>query len=269
MIWNVGGFDPVALDLGVLQIRWYALSYIAGILAVFKITPYLAKKYNPSITTDNIDDFFTWAVLGIVIGGRLGYVLFYQPEYYLSNPIEVLFIYKGGMAFHGGFLGVVLAGWLYCKKYKIDVVAMSDIFVVSIPLGLMFGRLANFVNGELWGRVTDGTWGVIFPNAGDLPRHPSQLYEAFLEGFVLFVLLYILVAHFEALKARGFALGVFVTGYGFSRILAENFREPDAFIGYLSHGTTMGQWLSIPMIIVGATFMRHGLRNTRGRSVGR
>ena len=257
-VWHVGGIDPVALDLGFLKIHWYALAYIAGILTVFKLTPYLAKRQSLNINAVAIDNFFTWAVLGIILGGRLGYVLFYQPTFYLSNPMEILAIYRGGMSFHGGFLGVVFAGYMYCRKNDISWLSLTDLFVVSIPLGLLFGRLANFINGELWGRITDGTWGVVFANAGDAPRHPSQLYEGLLEGLVLFVVLYVLATRFNGFKAKGLHTGVFLMGYGLSRIFVEGFRQPDAFIGTFAHGTTLGQWLSLPMVVIGASLIRYG-----------
>ena len=260
LVWHVGIIDPVAIDLGIVQVRWYALAYITGLLSTWKISVYLAKSQNLGFSEKFLDDFLTWAILGVILGGRLGYVLFYKPEFYLSNPLEILAISKGGMSFHGGFIGVGVAAYIYCKKHAVALLRFSDLFIVSIPIGLFCGRIANFVNGELWGRVTDGTWGVVFPYAGLQPRHPSQLYEAFFEGIVLFVLLYILATRFNSFKVKGLNTGVFIMGYGLSRIFVEGFREPDPFIGMLVHGTTFGQWLSVPMVIIGASLIRHGVR---------
>ena len=260
LIWHVGSIDPVAIDLGIVQVRWYALAYIAGLLSSLKLSIYLAKSQNLNFSEEFLDNFFTWAVLGVLLGGRLGYVMFYKPEFYLSNPMEILMVNKGGMSFHGAFIGVTLACYVYSKKHAMDMLRFSDLFVVTIPIGIFFGRMANFVNGELWGRVTDGTWGVVFPYGGDQPRHPSQLYEAFFEGIVLFVFLYILATRFNGFKVKGLNTGVFIMGYGLSRIFVEGFREPDAFIGMLVHSTTFGQWLSLPMVIIGASLIRHGVR---------
>ncbi|MGB1361314.1 MAG: prolipoprotein diacylglyceryl transferase [Alphaproteobacteria bacterium] len=263
MIWNFVNINPVALDLWGLKVHWYGIAYVVGLMGVFKLTPYLAKKYNNIVSPKILDDFFTWAVLGIILGGRLGYVLFYQPSYYLLNPIEVLYIMNGGMSFHGGILGVAIAMYVYAKRNKVDLFAFSDAFAVSVPIGLFFGRIANFVNAELWGRPTDGSWGVIFPNAGDMPRHPSQLYEAGLEGLLLLIVLLLMVIRYDGFKFKGLITGTFMMLYGISRIIVEGFREPDAFIGYLAHGTTWGQWLSVPMVILGANMLRLSIRSVR------
>ena len=259
MFFDVSNIDPVAIEFGFLQIKWYGLAYVVGLLGAFSLSKYLAKKYKSEVSPKQIDDFFVWAVLGVVIGGRLGYTLFYQPSYYLSNPLEILYIMNGGMSFHGGGLGVLVAFILYCKKHKISLLAFMDIFSVSTPIGLFLGRIANFINGELWGRETDGSWGFYFAGT-DIPRHPSQLYEAFGEGLLLLFILMLMVTRYDALKTKGLVAGTFIMLYGVARIFVEFFREPDVFIGYLSHQTTLGQWLSVPLVIFGTALIRKSLR---------
>ena len=260
-----------------LALRWYALAYIVGIVLGWRLAvravqqPRLWYKDTPSLTPAQIEDLLTWIIVGVILGGRLGYVLFYQPAYYAQNPGEILAVWQGGMAFHGGLLGVVLAGFIYTWRYKIARLGVADVMALGIPPGLLLGRLANFINAELWGRATDVPWGVAFPGGaaqncpdvdGLCARHPSQLYEAGLEGLVLGILLIWLVWRRDALKTPGFVAGTFFAGYGISRFFVEFFRQPDAQfvsagnpLGLVWHidgwGLTMGQILSAPMIILG------------------
>ncbi|WP_419899599.1 prolipoprotein diacylglyceryl transferase [Roseomonas sp. USHLN139] len=247
--------DPVLVEIGPFAIRWYALAYIAGILIGWRLMRRLAALEPVAASAEQIDDFVTWAVLGVILGGRLGYVLFYQPDHYLSAPWEALYLWKGGMSFHGGAAGVIVAVFLFCRRQGLNVLRFGDRLTAVVPVGLFFGRLANFINGELWGRVSDVPWAMVFPHGGPEPRHPSQLYQAFLEGFCLLVILQILV-RIPAIRARqGFIAGAFLAGYGIARIIGELFRQPDAQLGFLWGGATMGQLLSIPMVLVGAGLM--------------
>lgn len=252
--------DPVLIQIGPFAIRWYALAYIAGLLLGWRYLMRLADT--PTIwggkapfTRDQADDLLLWAALGVILGGRLGYVLFYNPAFYLSNPGDIIAVWNGGMSFHGGFLGVILAIYLFARRYDIPLWSLADGVAAVAPLGILFGRLANFINSELWGRTTDVAWGVIFPTGGPLPRHPSQLYEAALEGILLFVVLRYLTHHTSALTRPGIVAGTFFIGYGLSRIFVEFFREPDAHIGYLVGPVTQGMVLTLPMIIVGAAII--------------
>ena len=243
--------DPVALAIGPIQIRWYALAYIAGILLGWICIKRVVKLYPDAQrpTKDQIDDFMTWAILGIILGGRLGYILFYNFAQYLSDPVKIFYVWEGGMAFHGGFLGVVIATILFSLKNKLNMFRLGDVLACVAPIGLFFGRVANFINGELFGRVTDAPWGVVFPHAGPEPRHPSQLYEAGLEGFVLFVVMMVCVRS-KYLRARAGMLSViFILGYAISRVIVELFRQPDAHIGFVFGDVTMGQILSAGMIV--------------------
>jgi phosphatidylglycerol:prolipoprotein diacylglycerol transferase len=247
--------DPVLVEIGPLAIRWYALAYITGIVLGWWLARRLMALPPVAATREQVDDFVTWVTLGIILGGRLGYVLFYRPGYYLTAPWEALFVWQGGMAFHGGALGVIFAILLFCRKYRLDPFLFADRVVAVVPIGLFFGRLANFINGELWGRVSDVPWAMVFPTGGPEPRHPSQLYQAFLEGACLFALLMLLVRN-PAIRARpGFVSGAFLTGYGVARLVGELFRQPDAHLGFLLAGATMGQLLSLPMVAVGAWLM--------------
>ena len=243
--------DPVALQLGPLVVRWYALAYIAGILLGRLLARRLVALPPVAASRTQIDDAVTWITLGIILGGRLGYVLFYRPGSYIQAPWEALYVWQGGMSFHGGMLGVVLAMWFYARSQRISPLLLADRAVAVVPIGLFLGRLANFANGELWGRETDLPWAMVFPHAGPEPRHPSQLYQAFLEGICLFVLLQVLV-RIPAVRARpGLLSGVFLAGYGIARMIGELFRQPDAQLGFLLAGVTMGQLLSVPMVAVG------------------
>ncbi len=192
-----------------------------------------------------------WGVLGIVGGGRLGYVLFYKPSYYFSHPQHIFAVWEGGMSFHGGLLGVAIAFVFFCRKFHIAFFELMDVLACVVPIGLFCGRVANFINGELYGRATDAPWGMVFPHGGDLPRHPSQLYEASMEGVLLFILLFVLLKFTSARDRRGLLTGIFLIGYSCSRIIAEFFREPDDFLGFLWGGATMGQLLSLPMLACG------------------
>jgi phosphatidylglycerol:prolipoprotein diacylglycerol transferase len=243
--------DPIAIQIGPIAIRWYALAYIAGLIGGWQYCLQLAKRPPNVVTPKHIDDFVVWATIGVVLGGRLGFVLFYQPEHYLSRPLDILQVWKGGMSFHGGLLGVILAMIVFGRRYGTGFFALADIVAAATPIGLFFGRIANFINAELWGRVTDVPWAFIFPRAGAEPRHPSQLYEAGLEGLVLFTVLAVLVFRFDALRRPQLVSGAFLIGYGLARIAVETVRQPDAYIGFLSFGTTWGQWLSVPMVLYG------------------
>lgn len=243
--------DPVALALGPIVIRWYALAYLAGFVLGWRYCLYLARVNPKGPTPQQYDDFLTWAVLGTVIGGRLGYILFYQSDYYFAHPLEMLKVWHGGMSFHGGMLGVVAAAWLFTRRLHIGFFSFTDVLACVTPIGLGFGRLANFVNGELYGRATDVPWAIVFPRGGDVPRHPSQLYESFMEGAVLLIIM-ALLARRETWRARpGFLSGCFLFLYGVFRFTLEFFREPDAQLGFLWFGATMGQLLCIPMILFG------------------
>ena len=242
--------DPVAIALGPFVVRWYALAYIAGLLMGWRYCLILADRPPRLVERRDIDDFLVWATLGVVLGGRIGYVLFYQPGYYLQHPVEALYLWHGGMSFHGGALGVTLAILLFTRARGLAVLAFSDIIAEAIPIGLFFGRIANFINGELFGRETDVPWAMVFPNGGPVPRHPSQLYEAVCEGLFLFLLL-LLAEHRGARRRPGIVTGLFLIGYAVARMSGELFRQPDAQLGFLVFGTTMGQLLSIPVLIAG------------------
>jgi len=242
--------DPVAVAIGPFVVRWYALAYIVGLLLGWRYCLVLADRPPRLVERRDIDDFLVWATLGVVLGGRIGYVLFYQPGYYLQHPIEALYLWHGGMSFHGGALGVTLAILLFTRARRLPVLAFSDVIAEAIPIGLFFGRIANFINGELFGRETDIPWAMVFPNGGPVPRHPSQLYEAVCEGLLLFLLL-LLADHRGARLRPGIVTGLFLIGYAVARMSGELFRQPDAQLGFLVFGTTMGQLLSIPVLIAG------------------
>ena len=275
--------DPIIFSFSVgnleLALRWYALSYILGILVAWKLMQILSKYSSlwpnslAPIRPSAVEDLMTYMILGIILGGRIGYVVFYQPGYYLYNPEDILKVWNGGMSFHGGFLGVVFGALLYGKKKKSNLLSLGDLIAIASPPGLFFGRLANFINGELWGKPTTSSWGIVFPArdaklcpsswVGECTRHPSQLYEAFSEGLLLWVVMLICVFWFKSFKRRGETMFIFLMGYGLSRAIIEIFREPDAqFIstanpnGYLifiseTIGLSMGQILCLPMIIIG------------------
>lgn len=256
--------DPVLIEIGPFAIRWYALAYIAGLLLGWRYMRALVARDDlwgraprPSLT--DIDDFVVYATIGTILGGRLGYVLFYAPAYYLQNPLDILQVWSGGMSFHGGFLGVVLAMVLFAWRRGIPLWTLFDLAGAVAPIGLFFGRLANFINSELWGRVTDVPWAFVFPDGGPEPRHPSQLYEAALEGLLLLVVARIVLLR-GGFRRPGLVAGVFALGYGLSRSFVEFFRVPDAHIGYLGPGLTMGILLSLPMIAAGLWAIARALR---------
>ncbi|GBD42366.1 Prolipoprotein diacylglyceryl transferase [bacterium HR39] len=250
-------FDPVAIRLGPLAIRWYALAYLAGLVLGWLLAKRLVRRPGWSLTPEFVDDFLFHATLGVVLGGRLGYVLFYNLPYYVEHPLEVFMVWRGGMSFHGGLLGVAVAALWAARRWRVPAIEVFDLAAAVAPLGLFFGRIANFVNGELWGRPTDVPWAVVFPNAGDVPRHPSQLYEAALEGLVLFAVVQALAWRIDGSKARGLLSGIFLTGYALARIFVEFFREPDPQLGYLLGFLTMGQILSLPLLVAGVLLIRH------------
>ncbi|WP_298920717.1 prolipoprotein diacylglyceryl transferase [uncultured Roseobacter sp.] len=271
-----------------LALRWYALAYIVGILIGWRLavlavkTPRLWRNDTVVMTPTQIEDLLTWVIVGVILGGRLGYVAFYQPAYYAQNPGEILAVWQGGMSFHGGLLGVILAGFLFTQRHRIPRLSAADVMALGVPPGLLLGRLANFINAELWGRPTDLPWGVAFPTeaaqhcpavAGVCARHPSQLYEAGLEGLLLGAILIWLVWRLGALKTPGFVAGVFFAGYGCARLAVEFVRQPDAqFItdgnplGLVWHlsgwGLTMGQILSLPMILLGIWLITNARRSS-------
>ena len=247
--------NPVLISIGPFAVRWYALAYIVGIIGGW----FYARKIIASdklwggrapFSVTDFDDFVLWITLGIILGGRIGYVLFYNPQHFAANPIEIFQLWNGGMSFHGGVIGCVLAIVLFARWRHIPILSLGDVTAAVAPIGLLLGRLANFINGELWGRAADVPWAMVFPHAGPVPRHPSQLYEAALEGVVLFLVLALLVRS-GALKRPGFITGVFAIGYGVARIICELFREPDAQLGFLWGGLTMGMVLCIPLILAG------------------
>jgi phosphatidylglycerol:prolipoprotein diacylglycerol transferase len=244
-------FDPVAIHLGPLAVRWYGLMYLVGFGLAFWLGRQSIKRAKGGrVTTAILDDLLFFVVLGVVVGGRLGYVLFYKPHYYLlENPLDIPAVWHGGMSFHGGFLGVLLAVWWVARKHGLRWLELTDFLAPLIPLGLAAGRLGNFINGELPGRVTSVAWGMIFRGAGPLPRHPSQLYQFALEGLLLFAILWIYSAR---PRPVGAVSAVFLIGYGTLRFAVEFFREPDDFLGLLALNLSMGQWLSLPMIATGA-----------------
>jgi phosphatidylglycerol---prolipoprotein diacylglyceryl transferase len=253
--------DPVIFSLGPLAVRWYSLAYIAGLLLGWRLLRQLVQRDPKVASLEDADDFLVWAMLGVILGGRLGYVLFYNFGIYLNNPLSILAVWQGGMSFHGGLLGVIVATILFCRRRGIDLWLFADRVAVVSPIGLFFGRLANFINGELFGRVTDVSWGVVFPRGGPDPRHPSQIYEAFGEGVLLFVVLMLLARHERFRNRPGFLTGMFLAGYGAARTVVEFFRQPDAHIGFLSFGTTTGQWLSVPLVLVGVWLIARSRRS--------
>jgi phosphatidylglycerol:prolipoprotein diacylglycerol transferase len=256
--------DPVLISIGPLAVRWYALAYIVGIIAGwFYARTLIASKRlwggSAPLTIIDFDDFVIWITLGIILGGRIGYVLFYNFGHFATHPFEIFELWNGGMSFHGGFIGCGVAIVLFALRRGVPMLSLSDVVTAVAPIGLFLGRLANFINGELWGRPSDVWWAMVFPNGGPLPRHPSQLYEATLEGLVLFVVLAALVWR-GGFKRPGLVTGAFAIGYGVARIICELFREPDAQLGFLWGGLTMGMLLCIPLILVGVALLALALR---------
>ncbi len=248
--------DPIIFSIGPLHARWYGLMYVLGFSAAWILVKHQIKKFNWHEFDKLFDNLNLVLIVGVILGGRLGYVLFYNPDYYLQHPLEILAITQGGMSFHGGCIGVIIGGLLYSYRHKLDFWKGADIYVVTVPIGLGFGRIGNFLNGELFGRTSNAPWAMVFPGGGPLPRHPSQLYEALLEGLLLFLLLWSLKHKPWKINPspnwpHGSLLALFLIFYGAVRFFVEFFREPDAHIGYLQLGMTMGQILSSTMIGIG------------------
>jgi phosphatidylglycerol:prolipoprotein diacylglycerol transferase len=264
-------FDPVLISFGPFVVRWYALAYIVGILGGWFYARAIVRSEKlwggpAPLTVADYDDFVLWVTLGIILGGRLGYVLFYNPAYFAAHPLETVQLWKGGMSFHGGFLGCVIAVISFARRRGIPILSLGDITCAVAPIGLFLGRIANFINGELWGRPSDVPWAMAFPGAGPVPRHPSQLYEATLEGIVLFLVLALLMRA-GALKRPGTITGAFALGYGIARAFCELFREPDAQLGFLWGGLTMGMLLSLPLMLVGIALIVAANRAELNRQV--
>lgn len=254
-------FDPVAFSIGPLAVRWYGLMYLVGFFGAYGLGRWrIARGRTGAISVQVLDDLLFYAVLGVVLGGRLGYVLFYKPDYYLAHPAEIIAVWQGGMSFHGGFLGVLLAVWWVARKHRLRWLELTDFIAPLIPVGLATGRLGNFINGELWGRPAspDLPWAMVFPLADGTPRHPSQLYQFGLEGIGLFVLLW---WYSGRPRPVGAVSGMFLIGYGAFRFVAEFYREPDDFLGLLAFNMSMGQWLSLPMIVGGIALWMWSMRS--------
>lgn len=253
-------FDPVAVSLGPIAVRWYGLMYLAAFGLFAWLGRVHARRLGGAFTAQHLDDLLFYGVLGVVLGGRLGYVLFYKAGYYFAHPAEILMVWHGGMSFHGGFLGVLIAVWIFARKHHRNWFNVTDFLAPLVPLGLAAGRLGNFINAELPGRVTDVPWAMIFPNVDSQPRHPSQLYEFTLEGIALFLLLWWFSSQ---PRPRAAVSAVFLIGYGVFRYLAEFARQPDDFLGLLAFGMSMGQWLSVPMILAGVAMLAWAYRDQR------
>jgi phosphatidylglycerol:prolipoprotein diacylglycerol transferase len=259
-------FDPVALAIGPIVIRWYALAFITGLLLGWGYILWLLRRAPSTLTSQQVGDFFSWAIIGVIVGGRLGFVGFYQPGHFLENPLQILAVWNGGMSFHGGLIGVGVATFLYARKHQINVLSLADLVAAAAPIGLFLGRLANFINGELYGRASDVPWAFVFPTGGDVARHPSQLYEAGLEGIVLFIILITMARLTSARLRPGLIAGVFLIGYGAARTFVEFFRQPDTYVGdggFLIGGMTMGQLLSTPIAVAGVIFIVYALTHVR------
>ncbi|HSF96719.1 MAG TPA: prolipoprotein diacylglyceryl transferase [Thermohalobaculum sp.] len=258
----LGGFE--------FSLRWYALAYIVGLLIAWRLCVRLMRRPDlwpgntAPMTPAQPEDLLTWMVVGVILGGRLGYVVFYEPARFLADPVQIVYLWNGGMSFHGGFAGVILALVLFTRLKRVPLLQAGDAVAVAAPVGLFLGRLANFINGELWGRVTDVPWAMVFPGAGPEPRHPSQLYEAGLEGLLLGAAMWYLATRRGWLRRPGAMIGVFFLGYGLARSLVENFRQWDPQIGYVVElgggGLTMGQMLSLPMVAIGLGFLWYARR---------
>jgi phosphatidylglycerol:prolipoprotein diacylglycerol transferase len=252
-------FDPVAFALGPVAVRWYGLMYLAGFFAGWWLGRARIARGHAPVTREQLDDLLFQVVLGIILGGRLGYVLFYKPGYYAGHPLEIFALWQGGMSFHGGFLGVLAAAALFARRHRVDWWRLMDFLAPLVPLGIAAGRLGNFINGELWGRPTDLPWGMVFRGAGEAARHPSQLYQFALEGLALFALLWWFSAR---PRPRAQVSALFLISYGVCRFVAEFAREPDEFLGLLALGLTMGQWLSAPMIVAGVALIAWSRRQS-------
>ncbi|NOQ41346.1 MAG: prolipoprotein diacylglyceryl transferase [Desulfuromusa sp.] len=254
---NFPQIDPIIFSIGPLAIRWYGMMYLLGFVGGYFMMCHVARLRGMPIKKETISDLLFYAVMGVVIGGRLGYTLFYNTSYYLKHPLEIFYVWEGGMSFHGGLLGVLIVLLIFCRRRNLSLLLVGDLAVSAVPIGLFFGRIGNFINAELWGRLTDHPWGVVFPGGGSLPRHPSQLYEAGLEGLILFILIYLL--HRFGVR-RGIPAFSFVVLYGIFRFLVEFVRQPDEHLGFLWGGATMGQLLSLPMIVFGLCGLIYALK---------
>lgn len=260
MYFDFPAISPVIFSIGPFALRWYAMAYLAGIVAAWILTKRNIKKYNLDISAEQLDDLVFYTTLGIILGGRLGYVICYGDGYFWHNPTEILAVWHGGMSFHGGITGVIVALYCFARKYKFPYLKITDLVALYVPIGIFLGRLANFVNGELWGRVTTVPWAVKFPDGGYLPRHPSQLYEALTEGILMFIILNLLWRKEFVRTHTGIISAAFLIIYGLSRICMEFFREPDRQIGYIIGYITMGQVLSLPFLILGIYILHRSLR---------
>lgn len=252
---NAPIIDPIIFSIGPLHARWYGLMYVIAFITAHLLVRHQAKKFSWPEMSNHLDNLIFFLIIGVIAGARLGYVFFYNFSYYLAHPLEIFAIWLGGMSFHGGAIGVLLAGWLFCRRYNLDYWQAADLFAVTVPIGLVFGRIGNFINHELYGRVTEMPWGMVFPAAGLLPRHPSQLYQSFLEGFILFIILWAVKEkpwNPQSSWPHGSILALFLILYGFFRFMVEFVREPDAHIGTVFIFMTMGQILSLIMILAGS-----------------
>ena len=251
--------DPIIFSLGFFHLRWYALAYLGGILLGWFLLKRITAKPQDPIGNAPLDSLINNGIIGIILGGRLVYVIFYNPVYFIDNPLKVFAVWEGGLAFHGGFLGMVAAIIFTAKRHQVSVIGLGDLIAIAAPIGIFFGRCANFINAELYGRVSDVPWAVIFPNTDGRPRHPSQIYEALLEGLLLFVIL-LIAWRMGARQRPGLLIGIFITGYGIARIIIENFRQPDVQLGFIIGGITMGQILSLPMVMIGAWCIQNAFK---------
>lgn len=256
---SIGSFDFMDFTIGPFLIRWYALSYITGFVLGWMYCRHMVAKYlsgridHPE--QEDIDDLLLWIIVGVILGGRIGYVIFYQSGFYIENPYAILKIWQGGMSFHGGMLGAALAMFAFSVKRRVSYKVLFDLVAASAPIGLFFGRIANFINAELIGRPSNISWAVKFPGGGEIARHPSQIYEALTEGLLLWLIIFISIKYFNALSKKGLVTGLFLSGYGVFRFLVEFFREPDPHIGFVFEFFTLGQMLCLPMIVLGAGFV--------------
>ena len=251
---------PIIFSIGFFHLRWYALAYLAGILLGWFLLKRITASPDDPIGHPPLDHLINNGIIGIILGGRLAYVIFYNPAYFIENPLKIIAVWEGGLAFHGGFLGMVAAIIFTAKRHRVSMIGLGDLVAMAAPIGIFFGRLANFINAELYGRVSDVPWAVVFPGTDGSPRHPSQIYEALLEGALLFAIL-ILVWRLGGRKRPGLLIGIFVAGYGVSRMIVENFRQPDPQLGFILGEVTMGQVLSLPMVVIGAWLIRHAFKN--------
>lgn len=252
--------DPVLVSLGPLKVRWYGLMYVLAFVGAYYILKQESRRREAPLSRDQVYDLLSYAALGVILGGRLGYVLVYNLPYYLAHPMEIIAVWKGGMSFHGGFLGVVVAGWWYCRKNNLPFWKLADFSVLPVPLGLFMGRMGNFINGELFGRETDVPWCMVFPMGGPICRHPSELYEGFMEGILLFLILFVLS---RKVRPEGTIFWSFVGFYGTFRFIGEFFREPDPQLGFVLGPFSMGQLLSFPMALLGFFMVYHSYRKAR------